>query len=190
MIINLCQSHCSYDNQSVSESASIFHQPISSCVYYTMTNSKCVIPYLVITLHLIVWTTGCEWNCTLCSTQSIKSHLMANRESVMLLAHHLFHSGSTNVLQDVSVATFLSTAWWPYLFSQQIECEWSCTFAVKQYLIPWGRGLVLLLCWTGLSQPIPWLTASKSLDHSFYSQTVIVLHNQQQVSNKTVFYVQ
>ena len=51
----------------------------------------------------------------------------------------------------------------PYLVPYHIEGEWSCNFGVQAYLISWGTwsGWVLLLCWTGSTQPIPWLTASK-----------------------------
>ena len=61
---------------------------------------------------------------------SIKSHFMANRESVMLLAHCFITSnGSTNVWQDVSIAAFLARQ--PYLVPQQIEGEWGYTSAVQ-----------------------------------------------------------
>ena len=50
---------------------------------------------------------------------------MANRESVMLMAHYfiIFHT-LTNVWQDVSVAAFLIlSARQPYHVPQQIESE-------------------------------------------------------------------
>ena len=99
--------------------------------------------------------TGSEWNCTSCPKQSIKSYLMANRGSVMLVAHYfiIFHA-SSNVWQDVSVTAFLS-ARHPYLILQQIGSEWGCTFAVQTLSHIRARGWVLLLCWRCSSQPHP-----------------------------------
>ena len=42
--------------------------------------------------------------------------------------YHISHF--THVWQDVSVAAFLAASQ-PYLVPQQIESEWSCTFAVQ-----------------------------------------------------------
>ena len=51
-------------------------------------------------------------------------------ESQLCFFYTLFHYTLTNIWQDVSVAAFLAASQ-PYLVPQQIESEWSCTFAVQ-----------------------------------------------------------
>ena len=134
---------------------------------------------------LMAWATGSERNLTLCPNQSIKSHLIANRGWVMHLAHVSikFHA-STNVWQDVSVAATHS-ARYPYCVPQQIESESGSTYApqtVSHFMRKRVSSTIVLDSRLILAHP---MTDSKCVYCSFYSPTVISLHDQQSVSNTT-----
>ena len=117
----------SYDKQFVSDNLFIFH-----VVYYPMINRMWVIHYLVITCILLHEQQEVSGFVLHLSKKSIKSHFMANRESVMLwhivLSH--FMPQLISLWQNVSVAAFLS-ARHPHLIQQQIESECGCSFAVQ-----------------------------------------------------------
>ena len=136
-------------------------------------------------LYLIAW--GRKWvELHSISMQSIKSHLMANRESVMLLANYFitFHA-SNNVWQNVSIAAFL-LARQPYLIPPQIECEWGCTFAVQLNSISFYEQEGEFCYCVGQAHLSPSHHKQQVSHCSFYSQTLISLHDQQKVSNNTV----
>ena len=143
--------------------------------------------YIVITSLLIAWATGSECNCTWCpNSKVIKSHLMANRESVMLLAYYfiIFHV-FTNVWQNVSIPAFL-------IFCQTaLPCsttnrKWVGLHICSPNNISFHE-LEGEFCYcVGWSQLIPWLTASKCTAPSILHQTVLSLHDPQNVSNTTV----
>lgn len=94
-----------------------------------------------------------------------------------------FHA-STNVWQDVSVAA-IHSARYPYCVPLQIESESGSTFApqtVSHFMRKRVSSTIVLDSRLILAHP---MTDSKCVYCSFYSQTVISLHDQQSVSNKT-----
>ena len=114
--------------------------------YHLMTNRKCVRWLLMATSHYI---SNRKWVGLQFMSNTINSHLMINRESVLFLTQFVItFYVSTNFWQDVSVATFPS-ARQPHPVPQQIECEWSWKLELlvyKQYLISWARGWVQCYC--------------------------------------------